>query len=486
MKTKIVQVFVPGGILGINVLNKIIRACQSVQTKSFQFGHRQQIIIEVAESDVKKLKYYLTGFDVLEEGETPRYNIITSYLAQNISLTTFWVREGIYLDILDQFSESPKVRVNISDLKQDFVYSFTGDINFVASEETNYWNVYLRRREHGNLRFFPLIIHSDDIQRFVKSYEAKFTHKKFNYKDVIPTLVSEFQDRGIDVQITPRIRVSEFHNYEGLHLHNEKYWIGIYTRTTSFDLSKLEAIQQLAQIQNIGKICITPWKSILIEGILQENLTDWKYLLVKNGINIGHSHAELNWQINDFDKEAQELKAYLRKELALRDLPNFGVIYGINNEPSYSFSHIVIKQKSRAEIARSYEPVSYEVLYRKDFNPTINEFISYKARIPIDNLTNILEEVVELYYKSAFEEFNSFTPRPSAALEEYDDTKSDKGLHQCKHCYTVYDPAYGDESQQIAAGTSFESLPDEYHCPTCENSKESFVKLDVDYAELKI
>jgi len=91
-----------------------------------------------------------------------------------------------------------------------------------------------------------------------------------------------------------------------------------------------------------------------------------------------------------------------------------------------------------------------------------------------------------LYYKSAFEEFNSFTPRPSAALEEYDDTKSDKGLHQCKHCYTVYDPAYGDESQQIAAGTSFESLPDEYHCPTCENSKESFVKLDVDYAELKI
>ena len=106
---------------------------------------------------------------------------------------------------------------------------------------------------------------------------------------------------------------------------------------------------------------------------------NWKMFLAQNTINIGHSHSELNWQLNDFDQEALDLKAYLRREFSLQDLSLIGVIFGINNLPSYSFSHIVIKQKSREEIGEMNAPVTYDILCRKDFNPTINEFFAAKS-----------------------------------------------------------------------------------------------------------
>lgn len=44
----------------------------------------------------------------------------------------------------------------------------------------------------------------------------------------------------------------------------------------------------------------------------------------------------------------------------------------------------------------------------------------------------------------------------------------------CKVCGYIYDPATGDPDNNIAAGTKFEDLPDDWVCPTCGAPKESF------------
>ena len=44
----------------------------------------------------------------------------------------------------------------------------------------------------------------------------------------------------------------------------------------------------------------------------------------------------------------------------------------------------------------------------------------------------------------------------------------------CKVCGYVYDPAVGDDTQGIAAGTSFDALPDSWVCPLCGVGKEDF------------
>ena len=44
----------------------------------------------------------------------------------------------------------------------------------------------------------------------------------------------------------------------------------------------------------------------------------------------------------------------------------------------------------------------------------------------------------------------------------------------CTVCGYVYDPATGDEDNGVAAGTSFEDLPEDWVCPLCAVGKDQF------------
>jgi len=44
----------------------------------------------------------------------------------------------------------------------------------------------------------------------------------------------------------------------------------------------------------------------------------------------------------------------------------------------------------------------------------------------------------------------------------------------CNVCGYVYDPEDGDPDNNIAAGTSFEELPDDWTCPVCGATKDEF------------
>lgn len=44
----------------------------------------------------------------------------------------------------------------------------------------------------------------------------------------------------------------------------------------------------------------------------------------------------------------------------------------------------------------------------------------------------------------------------------------------CISCGYIYDPDEGDTLNGIAAGTSFEDLPDDWVCPDCAVGKDEF------------
>jgi rubredoxin len=44
----------------------------------------------------------------------------------------------------------------------------------------------------------------------------------------------------------------------------------------------------------------------------------------------------------------------------------------------------------------------------------------------------------------------------------------------CDMCGYIYDPAEGDPDSDIAPGTSFEDLPDDWVCPVCGAEKDEF------------
>lgn len=46
---------------------------------------------------------------------------------------------------------------------------------------------------------------------------------------------------------------------------------------------------------------------------------------------------------------------------------------------------------------------------------------------------------------------------------------------ECGICWWVYDPATGDETRGIAAGTPFAALPDDWCCPGCDAPRHKFM-----------
>ena len=45
----------------------------------------------------------------------------------------------------------------------------------------------------------------------------------------------------------------------------------------------------------------------------------------------------------------------------------------------------------------------------------------------------------------------------------------------CTVCGYVYDPEVGDPVNNIAPGTPFEELPEDWTCPLCSVDKDSFI-----------
>ena len=49
---------------------------------------------------------------------------------------------------------------------------------------------------------------------------------------------------------------------------------------------------------------------------------------------------------------------------------------------------------------------------------------------------------------------------------------------ECRICWYVYDPAAGDDAEQIPPGTPFLELPSHWRCPECDGEPGGFLPLD--------
>jgi rubredoxin len=47
-------------------------------------------------------------------------------------------------------------------------------------------------------------------------------------------------------------------------------------------------------------------------------------------------------------------------------------------------------------------------------------------------------------------------------------------MYVCKVCGYVYNPEMGDPDHEVAPGTLFEELPDDWVCPICGIGKANF------------
>ncbi len=478
-KDSLVRAFVKGGFLSPVDLVKIMEVSRSFGNDYILFGSRQDIMFPANGLPKGGLENVFGSINIgfeLAGAQSVFQNIVTSYVAVNVVETTSWVKEDTYNVLIDSFDYKPRLKINIVDPQQSLVPLFTGELNFIASQEKNYWYLYLRDARKGNVtECWPRLIAGQDIAKVSKELEKLVL-------DFLPFTVEEmylmFKNNRLRVNykpITEKLKLSNaaFPYYEGLNaMLNSQYWLGLYWRNNAYDINFLSAACRLCQETNISKVNIIPWKAFVIKGIKAADRLRWQKLMGKFGINERHSSLELNWHLPVIDAGALELKRFLVRELDQQDISTHGLTFTIKTDREMLyFTTVVIEKKPANELIPGD---LYNILYARDFNPTNITYHYYARGVRKEMIPALLIELSKLYFRQLNPE-----KEKSIGIEPKPDVSGSRTLHQCSNCLTLYDEQYGDVRSGIAPGVPFETLPDTYTCHVCESEKKYFVKVAI-------
>lgn len=479
----LLRIFTPGGIITQDQLTHVINISKKFNIRSVQFGLRQDINLLVERHQIDDLKLFLNALALDYEFNTDwSRNIVTSYVANGIFPSESWLTEGTYLDILDTFDYKPTVRVNIVDPNQGLVPLFTGHFNFIASKINNYWYLYLDVPKWFNeVVAWPMLIYSDDISKVAKQLESIYTMSNtldidfgnLNYEATLLRLVDKVNElvpgNNRKVEQPLKVPFAPLPYYEGMNKIGNKYWLGIYKRTYQFSIDFLEAISEACYKENINKLCVTPWRSILIKDIKESAWLKWIKLLGKYSINIRHNSLELNWRIPDFDKSAIEIKQYLVSEFDRKDIRTYGLTFAIRT-PKVDLDAIIVIEKLPVKgtfMAKQYMG-NFNIYFSKNFEINQKDYVLFAKNISYSSLPQKLQELTSIYYET------QNAPTDEEKQKVMPTEKEKKQLYRCIHCLTTYDQEYGDETNKVEPGTPFHKLPDSFRCPVCDAPKKDF------------
>ncbi|WP_299260856.1 rubredoxin [uncultured Aquimarina sp.] len=467
------RVNIKGGILSPSELQRIIRYAEDLGLETFHFGSRQDIIFPSKDAKgnlVTEHESFNTDFFAPETEQ----NISCSYVSIDIFNSTVWLRGTTYLYILEQFRYKPKLKINISDPQQQMVSLFSGDLNFIASANEDYWYLFLKLPGWEEV-FYPVLIFTWDIAKVAQEIEK--IYQKVNNVDELFQFLNESIDTNNRVVEKPlSVSFKPFPYYEGMNkMGINQYWLGLYWRNNQYDLKFLKALCEFCIEYRIGKMCLTPWKSFIIKGIPKECKLPLEKLLGQLGINVRHSALELNWHLPVANQKALDLKKFLVMNFDQNDISTYGMTFtiSINRNQKRYFTSVVIEENKTPEAIKDFviRP-TYNVLYAQKFDPNTRNYIVYAQDIDQMDLPAILLELTKAYFQNLGEgDEESFAGIPAK------NEKTEIEVFQCKDCQTIYDPSIGDLVSGIPAGTEFVDLPETYQCALCDAGKDSFEKM---------
>lgn len=470
-KKNLVRVFVKGGILSPGDFLKILTTAKELGSEFIHLGSRQDILFPAKDRSKSLLENIFRSINTeYEVNEFTHQNIVSSYVALDVMPNKKWLVPHVYHYILDSFDFRAKYRINLVDPSQSMVPLFTGNINFIASTTDNYWYMYLRLKQYENRPIpYTKVIHGYDLAKVASCLNDMDLEKADLQLEELFSAVDQLEVNTLNPVEELKYPDAAFPYYEGLNREpGGNYWLGLYWRNNRFSINFLIELCRRCMETNVGKISLTPWKSLIIKGIEENYFVGWEKLMGRFGINLRHSSLELNWHLPVLSDEALELKNYLVRALDQQDISTSGLTFTIKpNNDIYLFTSVVIEINTEDGDGGN----TYNILYSKDFNPNSAEYLTYVKNVTKNVLPALLMELSVMY-------FDQIDDQPKSVTKKKDSTPKIEQVterYQCKQCLSVYDAQYGDEAADVAPGTPFDSLPDTYLCPTCEAKKTEFV-----------
>lgn len=475
MEKRLIKINMPGGVVSAGDLYEILIIAEKAGAEQIRIGNRQQLYFNAGAALMDDLESDMLCANIDYEIDQDRYpNIISSYIADGIFNQENWLKEGTYKDLLDLFDHQPLLKINIVDASQCFIPFFTGNLNFISSERSNYWHLYVRYPKTNLLYCWPDQIYSDDIPVLSKLVESTILSRRDLFYDqpqidspLLYEMVMKDSDFGVP-QSGTALTIPEFDlvPYEGLNRYGNKYWLGIYRRDEIFLISFLKELCNLCIQTRVGQVYFSSWKSILVKNIDVTERNLWSSLICQGKLNLRHSGNELNWQTEDLCDHCLELKYELVKAMDALDIPTAQLSFAISKSPKSGLSGSVLIREIRED--------KFEIRHTRNFNPNVKDFVVYQQEANHLDLVGHIADLCRGFYEiQADTQRSAWSP---SAVHEIEHVKKSKTVHQCKHCLTIYDQEYGDPFNGIPKDTLFESLQD-YCCPTCEAVQSDFTEL---------
>jgi rubredoxin len=479
----LIKINLSGGIVPAGDLLEILSFAEKAGVENVRFGNRQQMYISANEQQLDDLQedFFMAEISYeIDKDEHP--NIVSSYVTADILGGSGWIREGVYKDVLDAFNFRPKLKINLTDNHQSLVPAFTGNLNFITAEVSNYWYLYIRFPKTNILYCWPSLIYSEDIPSLCQLLEYEIlTNTQLFYDqpvidgDKLHDLIAS-QGHFVKQRAEEPLRLPEFTLpfYEGFNVYgNQKCWLGVYRRNELFSVKLLKDICLLCQQTGLGQLYTTPWKSVIVKGINSQDRLLWRTLLNKHCINTRHSLNELNWHVEEVCDYGLQLKKDLSRALEDADQRTQNLCFAIKTQPKTElFGSVIIRVQQTSDP----DDRAFEVLHTADFNPNTKSWRSYRKDVKENELAGTLIDFCGYYY-SHVNKVRAGEQKARSVVKTANPAPQHP-MYQCSHCLTIYDPVYGDELNNIKPGTDFKLL-EEYNCPTCESPKEDWVPLAV-------
>lgn len=476
MTKELQRVFIKGGVLSPGELKRVIELAEALNLTELSFGSRQDINFPVTEDKLSILDQF-SDLNIAPVSDDTQQNIVCSYVSSDIFQNTSWLNGVKYLYILENFRYSPKLKINITDPKQQIIPAFSGELNFIASEHEDYWYLNLKLPHWNEAVFYPVLIYSYDIHKISKEIEDIYTDAD-DVEELFDLINANLETNNRTIEKKLVIPYEPFPYYEGMNkMGINRYWLGLYWRNNKYDLNFLKDFSDFCLDHRVGKICITTWKSFIVKGIYQEDKLTLEKFLGKRGINVRHSSLEMNWHIPVANTDALNLKEFIVKSFDQNDISTYGMTFGISNfgDNKGYFTTAMVEKNKTPDIVKNFQVrPTFNVLYSKNFDPNTQDYIVYAQDVDKVELPGLLMELSKMYFDQLGD-----TP------QEIEDKKAKKEsaitteIYQCSHCMTIYDSTYGDEKANIAPNTEFEDLPDSYNCNVCEAPKSSYEKATI-------
>lgn len=470
------RILTHGGSIAPNDLRQLAGWAANYGLTSLEVSNRQSVLLNLPSAITREdmaRRIHALGLPT-DEADPQAMNIVSSLPATDVFPDTPWLTAGVYLDVLAQFTTAPRLKVNLIDPAQSLVAPFTGNVNFVASPEPNYWYVFLR--PSGSVRRYqwPILIESEFIAGFVRAVEKHYfgnpadTGVRATLDTFYRAVMADFQGRTRKVAEDLKLPSVTMPLYEGFHqTRNGNFWLGLYRKNYAFSLEFITALCDLCRDTRMGKLYLTPYKTLLIKDIREGDRPAWDRLLGRFGVRTNLPAWHLNWHLPNADADAIALKDQLLSQLDNADVRTDELSFAVNVPFSEATASVIIHQNRCVGLGGVG---LFDMYQRTNLSVTNAQYILYAKSQPVPAIASAIGQLSLAYYER-------LTPGTAQADPPADPLPAPPArlIHECPHCLSRYDARHGEPHRGITAGTPFAELTD-YTCGLCESQKAEFAE----------